>query len=141
VALQKDGAPGRTNGTHTAHSKRVIDILEWLTHPFLMKFEQIQCPDCKESYTRLSRWKFCPFCGNRRPGVQRPYCVSEVAALTGLSRQTVTRMFQAEKGVLILGRPRVETMHKTKRGYRSLRIPQCVYERVVAQLRVKAARR
>jgi len=59
--------------------------------------------------------------------------VAEVAALTGLSRQTVTEMFEHERGVLILGRP--ETMHK--RRYRSLRIPRAVYERVIRGLTVK----
>lgn len=33
------------------------------------------------------------------------YTVAEVAALTGFSRQTVTRMFEKEKGVIILERP------------------------------------
>jgi predicted transcriptional regulator len=61
------------------------------------------------------------------------YTVAEVAVLTGLSRQTVTEMFEHEQGVLILGRP--ETMHK--RRYRSLRIPRAVYERVVKALTVK----
>ncbi len=69
------------------------------------------------------------------------YTVAEVAALTGLSRQTVTRLFQKEPGVIVLQRPRVETMHKTKRVYSSVRIPRAVYERVLAQLRVKADRR
>ena len=59
--------------------------------------------------------------------------VAEVAALTGFSPRTVTRMFQDERGVIVLGRP--ETMHK--RRYRSIRIPRAVYERVLARLRVK----
>ena len=61
------------------------------------------------------------------------YTVGEVAALTGLSKQTVTRMFEREKGVLILERP--EEMHK--RRYRSIRIPRAVYERVANRLTVK----
>jgi hypothetical protein len=61
------------------------------------------------------------------------YTVAEVAALTGFNRMTVTRMFEHERGVLILGRP--ETMHK--RRYRSLRIPRAVYEGVIGKLRVK----
>ncbi|MDR3764443.1 MAG: hypothetical protein P4M01_10140 [Acidobacteriota bacterium] len=65
------------------------------------------------------------------------YTVAEVSALTGLSRQTVTRMFQKEPGVLVLKRPRVETMHKTKRVYCTIRIPRAVYERVVNRLTVK----
>jgi hypothetical protein len=59
--------------------------------------------------------------------------VSEVAALTGLSKQTVIRLFEKERGVLILSRP--ESKHKRK--YRSLRIPRLVYERVVNRLAVK----
>lgn len=59
--------------------------------------------------------------------------VVEVAELTGLSRQTVTRLFEAERGVLVLGRPE----EKHKRGYRSLRIPRAVYERVIGKLAVK----
>jgi transcriptional regulator GlxA family with amidase domain len=51
------------------------------------------------------------------------YTVAEVAALTGLSRRTVTRMFERERGVLVLERP--ERLHK--RGYRSIRIPSAVY--------------
>ena len=61
------------------------------------------------------------------------YTVAEVAALTGFSRWTVTRMFEEEKGVLIMERP--ESMRK--RGYRSIRIPRAVYERVIAKLTVR----
>jgi AraC-like DNA-binding protein len=56
---------------------------------------------------------------------RRVYTVAEVAALIGLSRSTVTRLFERERGVLILERP--ELMHK--RPYRSIRIPCDVYER------------
>jgi len=58
--------------------------------------------------------------------------VADVAALTGLSRQTITRLFEGEPGVLILKRP--ETTHK--RGYRSIRIPRAVYERLMRRLTV-----
>lgn len=58
--------------------------------------------------------------------------IAEVAALTGFSRQTVTRLFENESGVLKVARS--ETMHK--RRYRSLRIPRAVYERVVRRLSV-----
>ena len=58
--------------------------------------------------------------------------MAEVPALTGFSRQTVTRMFEREKGVLVLARP--ESLHK--RSYRSIRIPRAVYERVVRKLAV-----
>ena len=64
---------------------------------------------------------------------KQAYTVAEVAALTGFSRRTVTRMFGRERGVLILVRP--ETMHK--RPYRSIRIPRAVYERVIGRLTVE----
>ena len=66
-------------------------------------------------------------------GDKLAYTVAEVAALTGLSRQTVTRMFEGERGVLILGRP--ESKHKQR--YRSIRIPRAVYERVIGRLEVR----
>jgi hypothetical protein len=55
------------------------------------------------------------------------YTVAQVAELTGFSRQTVTRLFENERGVLLLTRP--GRMHK--RTYRSLRIPVAVYDRVI----------
>ena len=61
------------------------------------------------------------------------YTVAEVAALTGFSRDTITRMFQHEPGVLIIARPTTNR----KRRYRSIRIPRAVYERVVDRLTVK----
>jgi len=64
---------------------------------------------------------------------RQAYTVQEVATLTGFAVGTITRMFEREKGVLILKRP--ERMHK--RSYRSIRIPRAVYERVIGALRVK----
>ena len=60
------------------------------------------------------------------------FTVAEVAARTGYSVQTVTRLFEKEPGVLILERPHV----RGKRSYRSIRIPFNVYERVVRKLAV-----
>ena len=56
--------------------------------------------------------------------------VAEVADLTGFSRQTVSRMFEDEPGVLVLTRP--ETLHK--RSHRSIRIPRNVYDRVIRRI-------
>lgn len=64
---------------------------------------------------------------------KQAYTVAEVAALTGYSRQTVTRMFERVPGVLILERR--ERLHKGR--YRSIRIPRAVYESVIARLAVK----
>jgi hypothetical protein len=61
-----------------------------------------------------------------------PYTVAEVAGLTGLSRQTVIRLFERERGVLI-----VEEKKKGKRQYRSLRIPRPVFRRVVSKWTVQ----
>ena len=61
------------------------------------------------------------------------YTVAEVAALMGLSRQTTTRLYEHEPGVIILKRP--ELMHKQR--YRSIRIPRAVYERVVGGLTLR----
>lgn len=61
------------------------------------------------------------------------YTVAEVAGLAGFSTRTIIRMFEHERGVIVLGRP--ETMHK--RRYRSIRSPRSVYERVVNRLVVK----
>lgn len=63
----------------------------------------------------------------------KPYSVDEAADLTGLSRQTIIRMFEREAGVIILTRP--ESMHK--RRYRSIRIPRHVFERVIRRMTVK----
>jgi hypothetical protein len=68
----------------------------------------------------------------RNAVVGEVYTVAEVAVLTGFSRQTITRMFEHEPGVMVLKRP--ETMHK--RGYRTIRIPRTVYERVLRKLKL-----
>jgi predicted transcriptional regulator len=64
---------------------------------------------------------------------KQAYTVAEVAALTGFSRQTITRIFERERGVLILERP--TKMNKGR--YKSIRIPHTVYGRVIARLTVK----
>ena len=61
------------------------------------------------------------------------YTVADVAALTGFSRQTITRLFEKEAGVLVIEHK--EAMHK--RNHRSIRIPRHVYERVIFRLKVK----
>jgi len=55
----------------------------------------------------------------------RALTVAEVATMTGFSRDTITRMFQNEPGVIVLARPSANH----KRRYRSIRIPRAVYER------------
>lgn len=61
------------------------------------------------------------------------YTVAEVAAMTGFSVRTVTRLFSEERGVIVLPRP----TQMNKRRYRSLRIPRAVYDRVIGRLSVR----
>ncbi len=56
--------------------------------------------------------------------------VEEIAATWGLSRDFVRRLFEREPGVLILGNGAT----RSKRRYRTLRIPQSVAERVHRRL-------
>jgi len=81
----------------------------------------------------LRNWSGSLLCRTRGMTEKLVYTVAEVAAMMGLSRSTVTRLFEREPGVIILKRP--ELMHK--RRYRSIRIPCAVYERVVRRLTVK----
>ncbi|MEG9435300.1 hypothetical protein JAO29_03875 [Edaphobacter sp. HDX4] len=46
--------------------------------------------------------------------------------MMGFSYPTIVRMFEDERGVIILNRP----TKMNKRRYRSIRIPRAVYERV-----------
>ena len=55
----------------------------------------------------------------------------EVAKLWSLSQKTVRRMFETEPGVIQWGSE--ERMHR--RGYRTLRIPETVLQRVHRKLR------
>lgn len=58
--------------------------------------------------------------------IEAPYTVANVAKKMNVSPQTVTRIFEREPGVLVIGRTQ-----PGKRTYRSLRIPRHVYERVI----------
>lgn len=63
---------------------------------------------------------------------KQAFTIAEVSAMTGFSRQIVTRLFEDEPGVLVVGNP--TTMNK--RRYRSIRIPHAVYERVIRRYEV-----
>lgn len=80
-----------------------------------------------------ARHRVQPLTRHTRPLSEKDvFTVSDVAAMTGWSRQTIIRMFQDERGTLI--RPTPERLHK--RGYRSIRIPRFVYERVIGKVSV-----
>ena len=61
------------------------------------------------------------------------YTGAEAAKVLKVSRDTATRMFEDESGVLDLGSP--EQAHK--RRYRVLRIPVSVFNRVVFKKRIQ----
>lgn len=61
------------------------------------------------------------------------YTVAEAAKILKVSRDTITKMFADQPGVLDLGSP--ERLHK--RRYRVLRIPHAVFNRVLHQRRVQ----
>ena len=61
---------------------------------------------------------------------ERHYTVAEIAEMWNLSRDTVRRLFCNEPGV-----PKLDNRaRRTKRRYRTLRIPQSVLERVHRRL-------
>jgi len=57
----------------------------------------------------------------------REYSVNEAADLLGLSRWTVTRLFESEPGVRIYGNEKSTRNHRRQR---TLRIPEYVLRRV-----------
>ena len=57
----------------------------------------------------------------------------EAAEMTGFIASTIIRLFERQKGVIVLGCPEA----KHKRRYRSVRIRRAVYERANARLIVK----
>jgi hypothetical protein len=63
----------------------------------------------------------------------RHYTVAEIAALWSLSDDAVRKLFEKEPGVLVLGESHPR---RGKRRYTTLRIPECVLERVHRRLSV-----
>jgi transcriptional regulator GlxA family with amidase domain len=66
--------------------------------------------------------------------IQSPYSIAEVAALTGFSNRTVTKLFETEPGVIVY---QASNPRRMRKGYRSLRIPRHVYQRVMRRLSVQ----
>jgi hypothetical protein len=64
---------------------------------------------------------------------ETPYTVAEVAGLTGLSKQTITRLFERERGVIIYE----EKRPRKRASYRVIRIPRHVYKRVLGKMTVQ----
>src|SRR6185437_11873588 len=103
----------------------------------MKKFEieyRSECSKCRQTYSGDTLWKVCPVCITelKQISVRRcqpvpktiaplkgAYTIAEISAMTGFSRQIVTRLFENEPGVIILERP----TKMNKRRYRSIRIP------------------
>jgi hypothetical protein len=65
-----------------------------------------------------------------KPMLEQHYTPGQLAKRWGLSDDAVRELFRAEPDVIVIDRP--EKMHK--RGYRTMRIPESVAERVYARL-------
>ena len=63
---------------------------------------------------------------------EKHYSVTELATRWNLSETTIRRMFENEPGVIVWGAGEA----RSKRKYRTLRIPESVVVRVHAQLRI-----
>jgi hypothetical protein len=68
---------------------------------------------------------------SREASFERHYSVSELAELWALSEQTIRRIFNGEPGVIEWG----HNERRFKRGYKTLRIPESVVQRVHGRLR------
>ena len=62
---------------------------------------------------------------------EKHYSIIEISKLWALSQKTVRKIFENEPGVILYGQ--AETMRK--RGYRTLRVPETVLQRVHRRLR------
>lgn len=65
--------------------------------------------------------------------IKKAFSILEIARMLGFDRDTITKLFENEPGVIILNRP--TTMNK--RRYRTMRVPHHVYERVIRRMSVR----
>jgi AraC-like DNA-binding protein len=65
------------------------------------------------------------------PAFERHFSVRELAQFWGLSERTIRRIFAGEAGVIRWGRDE----SRSKRAYKTLRIPDSVAQRVYRKLR------
>jgi hypothetical protein len=65
------------------------------------------------------------------PAFERHFSVADLVQLWGLSEKTIRRIFADEPGVLEWGNDE----QRYKRGYKTLRIPESVVERVHRRMR------
>jgi len=65
----------------------------------------------------------------------RPYSVSDLVILHGLSRPTIIAMYENERGVVII--ENTARQQSGARRHRVLRIPRHVYRRLLQRIEVK----
>ena len=58
------------------------------------------------------------------------FSIAECSVILGRSRQTTSRIFEKEPGVIVIERPE----GPNKRGYRSITVPRSVLTRVLGRL-------
>jgi hypothetical protein len=62
------------------------------------------------------------------------FTITQLCSYLGLERHTVAKMFRDETGVIVLrSKPKRKTINGQLRGYRVVRIPQSVVNRVLAR--------
>jgi hypothetical protein len=66
--------------------------------------------------------------------VSTPYSIGEVARLMHLSPRVVTALFEREPGVIVF---ETKNPRRKRKGYRSIRVPRAVYERVLRRWTVR----
>jgi hypothetical protein len=87
---------------------------------------------------KFREWKLEKPLPHRKPGIEksslmkdeRYYSPAEIATMWGISTQTARELFKDEEGVLKIGRDGT----RNRRGYKTLRIPHSVAERVHTRL-------
>lgn len=84
------------------------------------------------SQTELNEQSALRIPPSRTPAFEKHFSVQELAALWNLSEMTIRRMFAGEPGVVAWGRN--ET--RSKRAYKTLRIPESVAQRVYRRLKI-----
>ena len=69
-------------------------------------------------------------------GTEKHFSVKEVAGIWGLSEKVVRRIFNDEPGVIVIGHT-ITT--RSRREYKTIRIPESVLDRVHIQLASRRA--
>lgn len=109
-------------------SGRIVEAIIPIRPPRpVLPYMDIGDRNSEESSNELALTTKC----NPNPAFERHYTIQEIAKLWGYSRQTVTRMFERESGVLKIGNP----PSKNRRIHVTLRVPESVLVRMHYRLK------